>query len=114
MKIGIDFDNTIISYDPLFQKFADGNKIKIPHHSNPKNAVKSFILQNQKVICNGLHYREKFMEKIAEAKLSDDFLNFLDLSKRSGHDICIVSHKSIFNSISPYYDLQKAAKKVAF
>ena len=48
MKIGIDFDNTIISYDPLFQKFADDNQIKIPHHSNPKNAVKSFILQKPK------------------------------------------------------------------
>ena len=112
MKIGIDFDNTIISYDPLFQKFADRNKIKIPHHSNPKNAVKSFILQKPKGNLQWTALQgEIYGKKIAEAKLSDDFLNFLDLSKKSGHDICIVSHKSIFNSISPYYDLQKAAKK---
>ena len=111
MKIGIDFDNTIICYDSLFKDFADNQKIAIPDNRTPKSVVKTFLLQKTEGNLKWTKLQgEIYGKKIAEVEPYDGFLDFVDSSKERGHELCIISHKSIYNTLKPYNNLHQAAK----
>lgn len=111
MKIGIDFDNTIICYDSLFKRFANDHKIDIPTHRNPKSVVKAFLLQKPEGNFKWTSLQgEIYGNKLAEVEPHDGFLDFVDLSRERGHELCIISHKSIYNTLKPYRDLHRAAR----
>ena len=97
MLLGLDFDNTLVSYDEVFRLLAinervidsswTGNKLQLKNYllSEPNGEFKWQLLQ-------GKAYG-KFMHK---ANLQTGVKDFLLQCKKKKIPICIVSHKTIF------------------
>ena len=103
LRIGIDFDNTIVNYDSAFKKIAaqykyisknwDGNKQQLRNEIIKKDSVETW----KKL--QGLVYGKY----IYLAKLNEGIEKFLIKSKLINSKIFIVSHKTIYG----HYDKRK-------
>ena len=111
MLIGIDFDNTIVSYDGVFHKLAVENGL-IPEDSpTSKVQVRDYLRQqgqeNAWIELQGYVYGARMLE----AKPFPGVLEFFCLCKDQGISVCIVSHRTRHPFIGPRYDLHQAARK---
>lgn len=110
MHIGIDFDNTIVSYDNLFHKVAlEQNLIT---HDVPRNkvAVRDHLRRAGKeqvwVEMQGYVYGAR----MPEAEIFQGFIDFVARARAIGHRTTIVSHKTRTPFAGPQYDLHDAAR----
>lgn len=110
MRIGIDFDNTIVSYDALFHKLACEQGLipsKIPTN---KVAVREYLVRTDReanwTLMQGLVYGDR----MDEASIYDGVVNFFHWAREKGHQMAIISHKTRHPFKGPKYDLHKAAK----
>lgn len=112
MKIGIDFDNTIIDYGDLFHKYAM-QKFNMPSSvPHDKNAVKSYFISlhdgnTMWTELQGIIYGER----ILEATMFEGLDHFLRHCKKEGVSVSIISHKSEYPALGPKNNLRLAAKK---
>lgn len=111
-NIGIDFDNTIVTYDDVFYKYAF--ELRLISHKVEKNkkairdAIRRLPEGNDKwTELQGMVYGT-YME---EAELMQGVGSFLEACKKNNFKVFIISHKSIYPAIGSHVDLQKAAKK---
>lgn len=110
MKIGIDFDNTIVCYDNLFHRAATQKKL-IPDSLSPlKNAIRNFLRSAGKeeewTKLQGFVYGPGL--DLALPYPSVD--TFFSLCKGKQLPIFIISHKTRFPFLGPRYDLHASAK----
>jgi hypothetical protein len=111
MQIGIDFDNTIVSYDSLFHKIALEKNL-IPHGIKVnKNAVRDYLreINNEDAWTELQGY--VYGLRMNEANAYQGLLSKLKELKNNKHEFFIVSHKTQFPFMGPKYDLHEAAKK---
>ena len=111
-NIGIDFDNTIVTYDDVFYKYAF--RLRLISHKVEKNkkAIRDAIRRlpggNDKwTELQGMVYGT-YME---EAELVQGVGSFLEACKKNHFKVFIISHKTIYPAIGSRIDLQKTAKK---
>jgi hypothetical protein len=110
MHIGLDFDNTIVSYDLLFHKVARELNIVPPQIPVNKLAVREHL--------RGVGKEDSWTElqgyvygaRMDEASAYDGVIDFMRLAGRVGHTLTIVSHKTRYPFIGPQYDLHEAAR----
>jgi hypothetical protein len=110
MKIGIDFDNTIINYGQLFHKYAI-NRFGMPPGTEPdKNAIRSYFwsLPEGNTLWTELQ-GIVYGEKILEANPAEGLFHFLSLCKKTEITVCIISHKSEYPALGPRINLRDAA-----
>jgi hypothetical protein len=110
MIIGLDFDNTIVSYDSLFHKVSveqnlinesfEINKIKI------RDYLRSVNKEDAWTEMQGYVYGKRMEEAEPFPYIKDFFLKVIDL----GHKIFIISHKTKYPFLGAKYDLHEAAK----
>lgn len=110
MKIGIDFDNTIVSYDALFHKIAvekqlipqavPVNKVAVRNH------LREIGQEDEWTALQGYVYGARLDEAIAY----NGVLEFIRDAKLAGHTIAIMSHKTLYPFVGPQYNLHIAAK----
>jgi hypothetical protein len=112
MKIGIDFDNTIVTYDKVFHRHAvrlglisddvamNKREIRDTIRLLPQGAAKWTELQG---LVYGLY--------IAEAEFAPGIERFLRTCKKQSVRTFIVSHKTMFPARGPQYNLRDAAQK---
>lgn len=110
MIIGLDFDNTIVSYDVLFHKVSVEqdlisqdfpiNKIKI------RDYLRSINKEDSWTEMQGYVYGHRMQEAEAFPFLKE----FIDNLIENGHQIVIISHKTKYPFIGEKYDLHKSAK----
>lgn len=110
MIFGLDFDNTIVSYDSLFHKVAvelnlinqdfSVNKIKI------RDYLRSINKEEVWTEMQGYVYGFRMQEAESFPHIKDFFNKVLE----SGHQIIIISHKTKYPFIGEKYDLHEAAK----
>jgi hypothetical protein len=110
MIIGLDFDNTIVSYDSLFHKISveqnlinesfEINKIKI------RDYLRSVNKEDAWTEMQGYVYGKRMKEAEPFPYIKDFFLKVIDL----GHKIFIISHKTKYPFLGEKYDLHEAAK----
>lgn len=110
MRIGIDFDNTIVSYDSLFHKVALDQSL-IPEGVQPsKAAVRQYLVQAGKeerwTLMQGLVYGDR----MEDASMYEGVIPFLIWARENGHECAIISHKTKYPYKGPEYDLHKAAR----
>jgi hypothetical protein len=110
MHIGIDFDNTIVSYDALFHRVALEKKLIPSGLSANKVAVRDHLrscgLENTWVEMQGYVYGAR----MDEAEIYPGFTTFLDWARSAKHQVSIVSHKTRHPFAGPQYDLHAAAR----
>lgn len=109
MRIGIDFDNTIVSYDALFHKVALEQGLVPPETPPSKVAVRDHLRQigqeDRWTEMQGYVYGVRMVEALAYAGAVD----FMRRASAAGHSIAIVSHKTRHPFLGPPYDLHAAA-----
>jgi hypothetical protein len=110
MRIGIDFDNTIVSYDALFFKVAREQDLVPADSPSSKLAVRDHLRrigrEDRWTEMQGYVYGARMDEALA----FEGVINFIERAAQAGHQISIVSHKTRYPFIGPRYDLHAAAR----
>ena len=109
-KIGIDFDNTVICYDTVFNIAAMEKKLISTDRPMSKNSVRNYLRrigrENDWTMLQGYVYGEKLFEAGPYAGVK----TFLDYCNEKSIDHCIVSHKTRTPYLGKSYDLHKSAR----
>lgn len=110
MRIGFDFDNTIVSYDSLFHKVAleqgvidesiPVNKIAVRDHLR-KIGKEPVWTEMQGYVYGG---------RMAEAQAFAGVIDTIAELAEAGHTLAIMSHKTKHPYIGEQYDLHAAAR----
>lgn len=111
MKIGLDFDNTLVSYDQLFHALACEQGLIVETVPQRKNAVRDDLRARGRepewTALQGLAYGPR----IGEAKPFPGLLRCLSHWEQQGHDCVLISHKTRYPYAGPAYDLHAAARQ---
>ena len=110
MRIGIDFDNTIVDYEGAFHAAAMERGLVTAALPKTKNSVRDFL--------NGAGRKDDFTAlqgyvygtRMDLAKVYPGFREFVAIARASRHDVFIVSHKTRFPLLGPKYDMHEAAR----
>jgi len=110
MRLGLDFDNTIVRYDALFHRVAlEGGWIP-PDLPASKLSVRDHLRRNGResvwVQMQGYVYGPR----LGEAEAFPGAVEFLQWARANGLAVCIVSHKTRHPFSGPRYDLHAAAR----
>ena len=112
MRIGIDFDNTIITYDDVFRATALGRGlIKEDFAGRSKQAIRDHIrlLPDGEIAWQRLQ-GQVYGKGVAEAAMFAGAGQFLDRCRRQGLPVVIVSHKTEYGHYDPdRVNLRRAA-----
>ncbi len=111
-RIGIDFDNTIVTYDDVF--YTHALRLGLVDHSVKK--TKQSIRYHVRLLEN---CEPKWIELqaivygyyIKDAEPAPGIERFLAECKNRGIRISIISHKTRYPAMGPQYDLREAARK---
>lgn len=109
MKIGIDFDNTVVCYDGVFEALAREEGILAPSVKATKGAVRDELRKQGKeerwIEIQGLVYGERMKDASPFAGIKE----FLAKAKAQGAETFIVSHKTRYPFRGPQFDLHESA-----
>lgn len=110
MRIGLDFDNTIVSYDELFHKVAREQDLVPLETPVNKLAVRDHLRnigqEDRWTEMQGYIYGARMDEAVAYPGAID----FIRLAAQAGHTLSIVSHKTRHPFLGLQYDLHAAAR----
>lgn len=109
MRIGVDFDNTIVCFDPLFHSAAVHQKLLPATAPVTKNGVRDALRALGKEEEWTRLQGHIYGEMITKAKAFAGAIDFFARAQRKGHDLFIVSHKSETSAMPPFHDLHVAA-----
>jgi hypothetical protein len=111
MRIGIDFDNTIVSYDALFHRIALEQGV-IPAGLPPsKLAVRDYLREQEREDVWTEMQGTVYGARMDEAAAYPGVLEFLRWGRDAGLALSIISHKTRHPYIGPKYDLHQAARR---
>jgi len=101
-RIGIDFDNTIITYEAVFCAMAKRLGLIAPDFSGNKRAVRDAIrlLPDGEIAWQRLQ-GGVYGKGIAEATMVEGFAAFLRRARAAGGAVAIVSHKTEYGHYDP-------------
>lgn len=110
--IGIDFDNTIVTYDRAFYKYALRMKLVSPGVKRNKQSIRDAIRllpggNDKWTELQGLVYG-KHMD---EANPMPGIENFLKTCKERSIKVSIISHKTLYPFLGPRINLHLTAKQ---
>lgn len=109
MNIGLDFDNTIVSYDTLFHKIALERKLISCEIPVNKVAIRDHLrASGQEAIWTEMQ-GYVYGARLDEATSYSGVLDFLKWARNFGHVVYIISHKTRHPFLGPKYDLHEAA-----
>jgi hypothetical protein len=111
MKIGLDFDNTIISYDAIFYKVALEKSLIPSELPANKVAVRDYLRNAGKEDIWTEMQGYVYGARMDEASAYSGAINALKLLKLQGHKLFIVSHKTQFPYAGEQYDLHQCSSK---
>jgi hypothetical protein len=110
MRIGFDFDNTIVSYDKLFYQVAIEQSLVPADVPRSKLAVRNYLRnigqENLWTELQGYVYGAR----MDDAGAYPDAIEFMELANANGIAMVIVSHKTKHPFMGPKYDLHAAAR----
>lgn len=109
MRIGVDFDNTIVCYDDVFHRAARAQNL-IPADVPPtKTGVRDYLRaagrEDDWTALQGYIYGARMDLASPYPGVAD----FFRRARESGVDLCVVSHKTRHPYKGPRYDLHDAA-----
>lgn len=110
LKIGIDFDNTLINYQDLFCSLAQ-TEGWLPAESHlSKEQVRALLVGQDGHDLRWQSLQAKaYGPQIIHAKLFPGFREFLDLASTQGHEVWIVSQKSVTSHYDTSVNLREWA-----
>jgi len=110
MLIGLDFDNTLISYGHVFRELAIEFGLAPLSILPDKTAVRTHVWAEHDDIEWQKLQAQAYGPRIGQGQFMDGAADFLHLCRKNGVDLCVVSHKSKYASIDPGgFNLRTAA-----
>lgn len=109
MRIGLDFDNTIVCYDALFHKVALETNAVPAETPRSKLAVRNYLRSKDKENVWTELQAHVYGARMDEAFSYPGVTEFLSWATESGHELAIISHKTKYPFLGPRYDLHDAA-----
>src|ERR1700722_16712597 len=110
MRIGIDFDNTLVGYDRLFHRLASEAALIPPHVPATKTAIRDHLrAQAREHLWTELQ-GEAYGARMAEAERFPGVIEFLQWAADNDLETVIVSHKTRHPYRGPPHDLHGAAR----
>lgn len=110
MRIGFDFDNTIVGYDALFFKIACERELVPSDIPANKVAVRDHLRRIGREDAWTELQGYVYGARMDEASIYPGVIEFLCWADQAGHDLAIVSHKTQYPFLGPQYDLHAAAR----
>jgi hypothetical protein len=111
MILGLDFDNTIISYDELFHKVALEKGLIPVDLPKEKNTVRDHLRANNAEDAWTIIQGEVYGERIIEAEPYEGMFDTLHQLCSNNIPIYIISHKTRIPYLGPKRDLHAAARE---
>lgn len=109
MHIGIDFDNTLVSYDALFYRCACERHLIPPHLTPTKAAVREWLWRQPDGNTPWTELQgEVYGRRMAEAVWFPGVDAFLAFCRRRRFRISIISHKLEYPALGPRVNLRDA------
>ncbi|MBI1175211.1 MAG: haloacid dehalogenase-like hydrolase [Sideroxydans sp.] len=110
MRIGFDFDNTIVSYDALFYRVAVEQSLVPADLLQSKLAVRDYLrkMGNEDAWTEMQGY--VYGARMSDAVAYPGAIEFMRLARDNGIAMTIVSHKTRHPFMGPKYDLHEAAR----
>lgn len=110
MRIGFDFDNTIVSYDALFHRVAVEQSLIPADVPQSKLAVRDYLRKtgNEDAWTEMQGY--VYGARMSDAEAYPGAIEFMRLARDRGIAMVIVSHKTRHPFLGPKYDLHEAAR----
>jgi hypothetical protein len=110
MLIGLDFDNTIVSYDALFHKVAVEQELVPADLPKSKLAVRGYLrkVDNETAWIEMQGY--VYGARMGDAAAYPGVIEFIKHARDKGISMAIVSHKTKHPFLGPKYDLHDAAR----
>ena len=109
MRIGVDFDNTIVSYDTLFHRLAISRSLIPADLPLGKNHIRNYLRQTGQEDSWTKLQGEVYGAHIREAEPFPGVMEFFVRCREQGHTLFIVSHKTQFPFLGERHDLHTAA-----
>lgn len=111
MRIGVDFDNTIVSYDALFRRVA-GEQGLVPEampasKTEVRNYLRKVGREDAWTAMQGVVYGQRMTEACAFPGV----VEFFRACKQMGIPTSIISHRTQHPIVGEKYDLHAAARK---
>jgi hypothetical protein len=110
MRIGVDFDNTLVCYDGVFHRAALERELIPPDLPAGKNDVRDFLNASGR----GAEFTELqgyvYGARMDLAALYPGVVEFFDAAREGGHALFIVSHKTRRPLRGAPYDLHASAR----
>lgn len=110
MRIGIDFDNTIVSYDALFHRVALEQGLVPPDLPPSKVSVRDHLRRIDKEDLWTEMQGYVYGARMDEAAMYPGVLEFFHWARHNAVAVAIVSHKTRHPFLGPKYDLHAAAR----
>ena len=111
MHIGIDFDNTIVSYDEVFHRVALEQGIVPATIDRTKLAVRNWLRKSGKEDIWTEMQGYVYGTRMADAEAYPGVIEFFRWARSGGISLSIISHKTKQPFLGPCYDLHEAAKQ---
>ncbi len=109
IKLGIDFDNTLITYDALFKKTALEKNLIPVNFPESKHLIRNYLRERNQEKLFTILQGEVYGSRIFEATQSEGMYDSLMRAKNNGIELFIVSHKTKTPYDGPKYNLHNAA-----
>jgi len=110
LHIGIDFDNTLVSYDALFHRCARERSLIPPDLPPTKAAVRAWLWRQPDGNTPWTELQgEVYGRRMAEAVWFPGVNAFLTFCRCRGLQVSIISHKSEYSALGPRVNLRAAA-----
>ena len=110
MRIGLDFDNTLVRYDDLFHQAARETGLIPDSVPNQKTAIRDWLREAGREDAWTRLQGEIYGLRIAQAPTFEGVLEFVHACKESDCRTIIVSHKTRHPVLGPSFDLHQAAR----
>lgn len=109
LRLGIDFDNTIICYDAVFRGEAVKQGLIPPGLSGGKGAIRDYLRALDREELWTELQGQVYGQAIADAEPFPGIRDFLRTMRAAGAELFIISHKTRYPYRGPAYDLHAAA-----
>ena len=111
MRIGVDFDNTIVSYDKVFHKVALEQSLIKSNLTISKIAVRDYLRnKGQNDLWTELQ-GYVYGKRMLDADVFPGFIEFLNFSSKNSIELLIISHKTIYPYLGNRYNLHDSARE---
>lgn len=107
--IGIDFDNTLVSYDEVFYRAALERGLISPNIARRKNSVREYVKHHVSHEAWTELQGNVYGTRMREARSFAGVEEFFETCWKYGREIVVISHKSRCAAAGHPYDLHAAA-----